>query len=179
MDNQYDCVTGSNQASLGDARLMPRVKPWTEVDGCLESTAARRGRTSKVSSGARHTQAPRSTNTVASARCHKVTDSRQPFQRFRWQCGKPLKRLGTLAAHLHRAEAAVLMRDPRPACEIWRPRASAGQGPAANDRIREAMIKLRFASRLFTRPSPLCSISRLAPNPSTLCKTSNSPSASC
>ena len=35
----------------------------------------------------------------------------QPFQRFGWERGKPLKRLGWLAAYVLRAEAAVLMRE--------------------------------------------------------------------
>ena len=49
-------------------------------------------------------------NTVASARCGKAAGAVQPFQRFAWGRGKPLKRLGWLAAYVHRAEAAVLMR---------------------------------------------------------------------
>ena len=55
-------------------------------------------------------------NTVASARCEKALGALQPFQRFGWKRGKPLKRLGRLAAYVHRAEAAVLM---RPAAGLW------------------------------------------------------------
>ena len=57
-------------------------------------------------------------NTVASARCKKAPGVLQPFQRFGWECGKPLSRLGRLAASVHRAEAAVSMRDWRLACEV-------------------------------------------------------------
>ena len=49
-------------------------------------------------------------NTVASARCKKAHGVMQPFQRFAWGREKPLKRLGRLAADIHRAEPAVLMR---------------------------------------------------------------------
>jgi hypothetical protein len=59
-------------------------------------------------------------NTVASARCKKAPRPLQPFQGFGWERGKPLKRLGLVAAYAHRAEAAVLMRDQRLACTTLR-----------------------------------------------------------
>jgi hypothetical protein len=56
-----------------------------------------------------HTPAGRFINTVASARCKRALRALQPFQRFGKERGKPLSRLGRLAAYVHRAEAAVLM----------------------------------------------------------------------
>ena len=56
-----------------------------------------------------HAQARRFINTVASARCKEALGALQPFQRFGWERGKPLKRPPRLAAYVHRAEAAVLM----------------------------------------------------------------------
>jgi len=59
-------------------------------------------------------------NTVASARCKKALGALQPFQRFGSERpdASGLKRLGLLAADVHRAEAAVLMRDRPMACEM-------------------------------------------------------------
>jgi len=74
-----------------------------------------------VLAGAFHTMPLRPLiNTVASARCKKAPGPLQPFQRFAWGRGKPreLSGLGRLAADIHRAEAAVLM---RPASALFPP----------------------------------------------------------
>ena len=68
-----------------------------------------------------HAPARRFINTVASARCNEAPGALQPFSTVCLGGGKPLKRLGWLAAFIHRAKAAVLMR--------WAPGMALATGP--------------------------------------------------
>jgi hypothetical protein len=87
-------------------RVGPSVQPWALI----------RNRVAVEAPHYLWSRPLRFIDTVASARCKEAPGALQPFQRFGWVRGKPLKRLGQLATYSHRAEAAVLMRDSRLIC---------------------------------------------------------------